>query len=114
MHQVLSDPEFYGDLVYKSLLRQGLLDSEFYADLVYELKKTVGSNNFSARVSKRISHYKKIGYNVNVLPHTACLVDNPIMVGNFAFLFNCRPVVQTSDSTTVRLKDLYIDEMVEA
>ena len=38
----------------KSLLHQVFSDPEFYADLVYELKKTVGSNNFSARVSKRI------------------------------------------------------------
>ena len=33
-----------------------------------------------------ISHYKKIGYNINVLQQTACLVVNPITVGNFAFL----------------------------
>ena len=29
---------------------------------------------------------------------TACLVVNPITVGNFAFLFNCTPLGQTSDS----------------
>ena len=32
----------------KSLLRQGLSDPDFYGDLVYKLKKIVGSNNFSA------------------------------------------------------------------
>ena len=32
----------------KSLLRQGLSEPEFYGDLVYKLKKIVGSNNFSA------------------------------------------------------------------
>ena len=37
---------------------------------------------------KIISHYKKVGYNINVLQQTACLVVNPITVGNFAFLFN--------------------------
>ena len=26
-------------------------------------------------------------YNINVLQQTACLVVNPIMVGNFVFLF---------------------------
>ena len=31
------------------------------------LKKIVGSNNFSAQFIKIISHYKKIGYNKNVL-----------------------------------------------
>ena len=56
---------------------------------MYKLKKIVGSNNFSAQFIKIISHYKKVGYNINVLQQTACLVVNPITVGNFAFLFNC-------------------------
>ena len=68
----------------KSLLRQGLSEPDFYGDLVYKL-----------------SHYKKIGYNINVLQQTACLVVNPITVGNFAFLFNCTSVGWTSDSMTV-------------
>ena len=38
----------------------------------------------------------------------ACLAVNPITVGNFAFLLNCTPVGQTSDSKTVPT----IDEMV--
>ena len=49
----------------------------------------------------RFSHYKKIGYNINVLQQTACLVVNPITVGNFAFLFDCMPVGRTSDSMMV-------------
>ena len=63
----------YYDLMYKfqvglkSLLRQELSEPEFYGDLVYKLKKIVGSNNFSAQFIKVISHYKKIGYNMNVL-----------------------------------------------
>ena len=85
----------------KSLLRQGLSEPDFYGDLVYKLKKIVGSNNFSAQFIKVISHYKKIGYNINVLQQTACLVVNPITVGNFAFLFNCTPVGRTSDSMMV-------------
>ena len=80
---------------------QGLSEPDFYGDLVYKLKKIVGSNNFSAQFIKIISHYKKIGYNINVLQQTACLVVNPITVGNFAFLFNCTPVGRTSDSMMV-------------
>ena len=34
----------------KSLLRQGLSEPEFYGDLVYKLKKIVGSHNFSAQL----------------------------------------------------------------
>ena len=44
---------------------------------------------------------KKVCYNINVLQQTACLVVNPITVGNFAFLFNCTPVGRTSDSMVV-------------
>ena len=65
------------------------------------MKKIVGSDNFSAQFIKIIFHYKKIGYNINVLQQASCLVVNPIQVGNFAFLFNCTPMGQTSDSMTV-------------
>ena len=58
--------------------------------IVYKLKKIVGSNNFSAQFIKKFSHYKKIGYNINVLQQTACLVINPITVGNFALLLIAR------------------------
>ena len=69
--------------------------------MVYKLKKMVGSNNLSAQFIKMISHYKKSGYNINVLQQTACLVVNPITVGNLGFLFNCTLVGRTSDSMSV-------------
>ena len=65
------------------------LEPKFDGDLVYKLKKIVGFINFSVQFIKVISHYKKIGYNINELQQTACLVVNPITVDNFAFLFNC-------------------------
>ena len=40
-------------------LGHGLSEPEFYGDLVYKLKKVVGSNNFSAQFIEIISHYKK-------------------------------------------------------
>ena len=85
----------------KSFLRQGLPEPEFHGDLVCKLKKIVGSNNFSAQFIKVTSHYKKIGYTITVLQQTACLVVNPIKVGNFALLFNCTQVGWTSDSLMV-------------
>ena len=51
----------------RNFRNQGLSEPDFYGDLVYKLKKIVGSNNFSAQFIKIISHYKKIGYNINVL-----------------------------------------------
>ena len=82
-------------------MRHGLSEPDFYGDFVYKLKKIVGSNNFSAQFIKIISHYKKIGYNINVLQQPACLVVNPITVGNFDFLFICTPVGRISDSMMV-------------
>ena len=86
---------------FESLLGWGLSGSDFYGDLVYQLKKIVGSDNFSWWFIKIISRYEKIGYNINVLQQTACLVVNPIAVGNLAFLFNCMLVGQISDSIAV-------------
>ena len=82
----------------KSLLRQGLSEPDFYGNLVYKLKKIIGSNSFSAQFIKIISHFKTIDFNINVLQQTAFLVVNPITVGNFAFLSNCTLVGRTSDS----------------
>ena len=83
----------------KSLLRQGLSEPDFYGDLVYKLKKIVGSNNFSAQFIKIISHYKKIGYNSNVLQQTACLVVNPITVGKTVSEYDQEiPQSQTADN----------------
>ena len=85
----------------QSLLRQGLSELEFNGDLVYKLKKILGSNNFSAQYVKLFFHYKRIGYNINVLQQTACLLVSPITVGIFAFLFNCTLVGGTSVSLMV-------------
>ena len=85
----------------KSLFRQGLSEPEFYGNLVYKLKKIVGSNNFSAQFIKMISHYKTIGYNINVLQQTACLVVNPITFGNLVSSLIARWWDRTSDSMTV-------------
>ena len=41
---------------------------------------------------------KCIGYNLNVMRKSACLVFNPIMVDNYAAFFNCTPVGRASDS----------------
>ena len=41
---------------------------------------------------------RRIGYNLNVMRQSACLVFNPIMVDNYAAFFNCTPVGRVSDS----------------
>ena len=79
----------------KTLLHQGLSEPEFYGDLVYKFKKIVGTADFSDQFRKIIVHYKRIG---NIMRQSACLVFNPITVNNFASLFNCTPVGRASDS----------------
>ena len=81
----------------KTLLLQGLSEPEFYGDLVYKFRKIIGENDFPFHVKKIIVRYKKIGYNIQVLRQTACLVVNPIKVNSFAYLFNCTTVGRTSD-----------------
>ena len=52
---------------------------------------------------KIIVRYKKIGYNINVMRHTAYLVVHPIKVISFAYMyrFYCTTVGRTSDWMTV-------------
>ena len=81
----------------KTLLLQGLSEPEFYGDLVYKFRKIIGKNDFPYHFKKKVVRYKKIGYNINVMRQTACLVVNPIKVNSFAYLFNCTTVGRTSD-----------------
>ena len=57
----------------------------------------IRSDHFSDHFRKIIIRYKSIGYNMNIMRQTACLVVNPITVNNFADLFNCTPVDRASD-----------------
>ena len=60
----------------------------------------MGRADFSNQFRKIIIHvrHKRIGYDLNVMRQSACLVINPITVDNFASLFNCTPVDRVSDS----------------
>ena len=53
---------------------------------------------FSGQFRKIIMRYKRIGYNLNVMRESACLVINQIKVDGYAALFNCTPVVWASGS----------------
>ena len=81
----------------KTLLLEGLSEPEFYGDLVYKFRKIIGKNDFPYHFKKIIVRYKKIGYNVDVLRQMACLVVDPIKVNSFAYLFNCTTVGWASD-----------------
>ena len=85
----------------KSLLHQGLSEPEFYGDLVYKFKKIRGMTDFIYQFRKIIMRYKRIGYNLNVMRQSACLVINPITFDGYAALFNFTPVDRASDSMMV-------------
>ena len=45
------------------LLQQGISEPEFYGDLVYRIRKLVGKSNYSEQFRKLIIRYERIGYN---------------------------------------------------
>ena len=81
----------------KTLLLQGLSEPEFYGDLVYKFRKIIRKNDLPYHFKKIIVRYKKIGYNIDVLRQTACLVVYPVKINSFAYLFNCTTVGRASD-----------------
>ena len=54
---------------------------------MYKFRKIIGKYDFPYHFKTIIVRYKKIGFNIDVLRQTACLVVNPIKVNNFAYLF---------------------------
>ena len=45
----------------KTLLSEGLSEPEFYGDLVYKFKKLIGINDFSFQFRNIITCYRRIG-----------------------------------------------------
>ena len=62
----------------------------------------MGRTDFSDQFRKIIILHKRIGYDLNVMRLSACLVINLITLDNFAALFNYTPVDRASDSMMAR------------
>ena len=90
----------------KTLLQQGISEPIFYGDLVYKFKRIVGKPNFSDQFKKIVKRYIRVGYNLDIMRQSACLVLNPITVYSYGFLFNCTTVGQASDSRRLWRKAL--------
>ena len=54
--------------------------------------------DFSDQFRKNIMRHERIGYDINVMRLSECLVINPIKVGGYAVLTLCTPVGWASDS----------------
>ena len=85
----------------KTPLHQGISGPMFYGDLVYKFKRIVGKSNFSDQFKKIVKRYIRVGYNFGIMRQSACLVLNQITVYSYDFLFSCTTVGQASDSMTV-------------
>ena len=72
----------------KTLLQWGISEPLFYGDLVYKFKRIVRKSNFSDQFKKIIKRYKTVGYNLDIMRQSACIVVNPITVYSYGFLFN--------------------------
>ena len=51
----------------KTLLQQDISEPTFYGDLVYKFKRIVEKHNFSDQFKNIIKRYIKVGYNLNVM-----------------------------------------------
>ena len=84
----------------KKLLQQDISNPEFYGDLVYQLKKTIGNPNLSDLFNRIVYRLKK-----SRVKFRHCAADcmpsfNPIMVESYDALFGCTAVIHASDSMT--------------
>ena len=50
----------------KTLLQQGISEPIFYGDLVYKFKRIVEKPNFSYQFKKIVKRYINVGYNLDV------------------------------------------------
>ena len=82
----------------KTSLQQGISEPIFYGDLVYKFKQIIGKPIISDQFKKIVKRYIMVGNNLDIMRQSACLVLNPITVYSYGFLFNCTTVGQASDS----------------
>ena len=84
----------------KTLLQQGISEPIFYGDLVYKFKRIVGISNFSDQFKKIVKGYIRVGCNLDIMRQSACMGLNPNTVYSYGFILNCTTVGQASDSNT--------------
>ena len=98
----------------KTLLLECLSEPEFYDVLVHKFRKQlycmslenlVGKPKFSDQATRLDISYNQKEYNTDVIKQFACVVDDPVKVDHFAYLFNCMRVGRGSDSVMARLKN---------
>ena len=90
----------------KTLLHQGLSEPEIYGDLVYEFKKKKLLVGLIFLISSEKLSFVTIGYNINIMRQSACLVF--FFFFFFASLFNCTQVSQCQTQLWPRHKAIFV------
>ena len=97
---------------FKSLLHHGLSEPDFYGDLVYKLKKMVGCNYFSAQFIKIISNYKRLAITLMYCNRQHAWWSTQSRLATLLSSLIARRWVGFQTLWWFRLKDLSMDEMV--
>ena len=84
----------------KTLLQQGLSGPVFCGDLVYRFKRIFGESNFIDQFKRIVGRYIRVGYNLDNMRRSACLVFGPVAVCCYGFLFSCTTVGRALGSVT--------------
>ena len=70
-------------------MQQGFSNPEFYGDLVFKLEKIIGNPNYADPFKRIVNRFKRAGYTIECI-HSF----NPIIVEDYVALFCCMAVVQ--------------------
>ena len=81
----------------KTLLQQFISEPIFYGGLVYKFESILGNSTFNDQFKKIIKRYKNVGYNLDIMRQSAYLAVNPITVYSYGFVYNYTTVGQASD-----------------
>ena len=84
----------------ETILQQGISEPLFYGDLVYKFKRMVRKPNLSDQFKKIVKRYIRVGYNLHIMRSLHAFILNAITVYSYGFLFNCMMVGQAPDSMT--------------
>ena len=100
MSQLQTTDKPMTSVIMPPLLQQGISEPIFYDELLYKFKRIVGKPTFIYQFKKIVKRYIRVGYNLDVMRQSACLVLIPNTVYSYGFLFNCTTVDQAPDSMT--------------
>ena len=87
----------------KTLLQQCISEPVFYGDLVYKFKESLETLIFIINFKDHYNHYERVVYSMDVMRQSACLVINQITVYSCGFLFNLTTV--GTDDIDIKLID---------